>query len=61
MYIHGVYTKDMTKNENQTSTGYICKHCGGHSPIGVGYAASTKAASNAHLVTSCPCGWSTLG
>ncbi len=36
--------------------GYICKVCGGPSPMGVGYAAGEATAAN--FTDSCPCGYS---
>jgi hypothetical protein len=38
--------------------GYICKKCGGPSPVGVGYATNVEAATTTTPVTACPCGYS---
>lgn len=42
--------------------GYICKKCGGPSPVGVGYAtnveATTTTTTTTTPVTACPCGYS---
>ncbi len=42
-------------NTEASPTGYICKQCGGASPVGIGYAANTPQVSD---VESCPCGHS---
>lgn len=41
--------------------GYICKQCGGPSPLGVGYADNTPGAYLASVpITVCECGYSQL-
>ena len=40
-------------------TGFQCKVCGQHSPLGVGYTDTSPGAAQAsQQVTSCPCGHS---
>jgi|SRR5690625_299758 len=39
--------------------GYICKRCGGPSPVGVGYTDYSRGARQAsQSLTQCACGWS---
>lgn len=46
---------DTCGEEDESATGYVCKQCGGPSPMGVGYKTDEP---DQRDVDACPCGYS---